>query len=104
MQANAQTRVSVQVKPRSLSDRFGLRPGDAVVQIGHVPATHLNHDHAKAEILRAGNDLHLIVRRFALRIFYMLYKGSPPPPPPPQTPFMCLSRFQGFIEVFAPRG
>ncbi|XP_076445452.1 PDZ and LIM domain protein 7-like isoform X2 [Babylonia areolata] len=56
------------VKPRSLSDRYGLRPGDGVVQIGHVPATHLNHDQAKAEMLRAGNDLHLLVQRGAVRV------------------------------------
>ena len=60
--------VRVQVKPRSLAEKFGLRPGDAVVRISHVPATYFSHDHAKAEILRAGNDLHLVVRRGAVRV------------------------------------
>ncbi|KAL8588522.1 hypothetical protein ACOMHN_043871 [Nucella lapillus] len=58
----------VWVKPRSLSDRYGLREGDAVLQIGHVPATHLNHEQAKAEILRAGNELHILVQRGAVRV------------------------------------
>ncbi|KAL8559158.1 hypothetical protein ACOMHN_046206 [Nucella lapillus] len=54
------------VNPRSLSARFGLRAGDRLVMIEGLPAQHLNHGHAKAEILRAGNDLHLIVQRGAV--------------------------------------
>ncbi|KAK7111286.1 synaptopodin 2-like protein [Littorina saxatilis] len=56
------------VNQRSLGQRFGLRPGDAVMRIGQVPATHLNHDAAKAEILRAGNELHFLIKRNAVQV------------------------------------
>ncbi|XP_025099752.1 PDZ and LIM domain protein 2-like [Pomacea canaliculata] len=54
------------VNPRSLAEKFHLRPGDGVMRIGQVPALYLNHDQAKAEILRAGNELELMLRRGAV--------------------------------------
>lgn len=55
----------LQVNPRSLAEKFHLRPGDGVMRIGQVPALYLNHDQAKAEILRAGNELELMLRRLS---------------------------------------
>lgn len=54
------------VAPRSLAERFGLRVGDGVMKIGMVPALYLNHDQAKAEILRAGNEIYFCVKRGAV--------------------------------------
>ncbi|KAK7506687.1 hypothetical protein BaRGS_00002162 [Batillaria attramentaria] len=51
------------VNPRSLADRAGLMPGDGVMKIGQLPALYLNHDQAKMEILRAGNELYMWVKR-----------------------------------------
>ncbi|XP_033741759.1 PDZ and LIM domain protein 7-like [Pecten maximus] len=56
------------VKPKSIADRSGLRVGDGVEQIGHTPTQYLRHDQAKMEIIRAGNDLDLYVRRNAVNV------------------------------------
>ncbi len=55
--------MSFQVTPNSLAHRCGMRPGDAVLQIGTTPTQGMGHQEAKSEILRAGNDLDFIVQR-----------------------------------------
>ncbi|XP_021348040.1 whirlin-like [Mizuhopecten yessoensis] len=56
------------VKPKGIADRSGLRAGDGLEQIGHTPTQYLRHDQAKMEIIRAGNELDLYVRRNAVNI------------------------------------
>ncbi|XP_069124605.1 PDZ and LIM domain protein 7-like [Argopecten irradians] len=56
------------VKPKSIADRSGLRAGDGVEQIGHTPTQYLRHEQAKMEIIRAGNELDLYVRRNAVNV------------------------------------
>lgn len=52
-----------QVNAKSLSHRQGLRVGDRILAIATVQAHNMNHEQAKMEIIRAGNDLDLIVQR-----------------------------------------
>ncbi|XP_060552487.1 protein P200-like [Ruditapes philippinarum] len=54
-----------QVNPKSLSHRLGLRVGDRLLAIGSVQAHNMSHEMAKMEIIRAGNELDLIVQRDA---------------------------------------
>ncbi|ESO84199.1 hypothetical protein LOTGIDRAFT_108347 [Lottia gigantea] len=51
------------VNPRGIAYKSGVRPGDAILQIGNTPAQYLSHQSAKMEIIRSGNDLDLIVQR-----------------------------------------
>lgn len=51
------------ITARSLSHKAGLRPGDGILQIGMTPATHLTHEQAKMEIIRAGNEVDFYVQR-----------------------------------------
>ncbi|KAH3872431.1 PDZ and LIM domain protein 7-like [Dreissena polymorpha] len=51
------------VSPKSLSARQGLRVGDRLLAIGPSEAHNMSHDQAKMEIIRAGNELDLIVQR-----------------------------------------
>ncbi|XP_053383681.1 FK506-binding protein 5-like [Mercenaria mercenaria] len=53
------------VNPKSLSHRLGLRVGDRLLAIGSVQAHNMSHEQAKMEIIRAGNELDLIVQRSA---------------------------------------
>jgi type II secretory pathway component PulC len=46
-----------------LADRSGMRPGDGILQINNVPATYLDHEQAKMEIIRSGNELDFVVQR-----------------------------------------
>ena len=41
-----------------------MRAGDGILKIGHVPAVHLDHQQAKMEIIRAGNELDFFVQRY----------------------------------------
>nr|KAG5713580.1 hypothetical protein BaRGS_024628 [Batillaria attramentaria] len=65
------------VNPRSLADRAGLMPGDGVMKIGQLPALYLNHDQAKMEILRAGNELYMWVKRGAVPQAMMMNNPQP---------------------------
>ena len=47
----------------SIAQRVGLRPGDAILQIGNNPTQGMGHSQAKMEILRAGNELDFIIQR-----------------------------------------
>lgn len=54
-----------QVNPKSLSHRLGLQVGDRLLAIGPVQAHNMSHEQAKMEIIRAGNELDLLVQRNA---------------------------------------
>ncbi|WAQ97657.1 ZASP-like protein [Mya arenaria] len=51
------------VNPKSLSARHGLRVGDRLLAICNTEAHRMSHEQAKMEIIRAGNELDLIVQR-----------------------------------------
>ena len=53
----------LKVNAKSLAERSGIRPGDAIIQIGNIPTNTMSHDNGKMEIIRAGNDLDLIMQR-----------------------------------------
>ena len=55
--------LSLQVTKQSVSYRSGLRPGDAILQIGTTPTPNMSHDQAKMTIIREGNDLSFVVQR-----------------------------------------
>lgn len=56
------------IVPGSIGFKHGLRPGDAILQIGSVPTSGMRHDQAKMEIIRAGNEVDFIVQRNVVRI------------------------------------
>lgn len=41
----------------------GLRPGDLVLSVCGVPTCTLSHSQVKGEMLRAGNELDLVIQR-----------------------------------------
>ncbi|XP_056017778.1 PDZ and LIM domain protein 7-like isoform X3 [Ostrea edulis] len=51
------------VNPKSIAYKSGLRVGDGILRIGNTPAQYLNHQDAKMEIIRAGNELDFVVQR-----------------------------------------
>ncbi|KAI0209781.1 hypothetical protein LSAT2_005488 [Lamellibrachia satsuma] len=61
-----------QVNPQGRASQTGLQQGDEVVAICHTDVTRMAHNEVKREILRAGNELDLTVRRGELT-------GSVPP-------------------------
>lgn len=46
-----------------IADRSGMRPGDAILKINNVPATYLDHEQAKMEIIRSGNEIDFWLQR-----------------------------------------
>lgn len=53
----------LQMSRNGVADRSGMRPGDGILQINNVPATYLDHEQAKMEIIRSGNELDFVVQR-----------------------------------------
>lgn len=51
-----------------VADRSGMRPGDGILKINNVPATYLDHEQAKMEIIRSGNELDFVVQRNAMDV------------------------------------
>lgn len=51
------------VGPKGRAAHAGLQAGDVIVEICKTPMTGKSHDDAKREMLRAGNDLDLLVER-----------------------------------------
>lgn len=51
-----------------MGDRSGLRPGDGILKINNVPATYLDHEQAKMEIIRSGNELDFVVQRYGFTL------------------------------------
>ena len=56
-------RYPFQVGPKGRAAHAGLQAGDVIVEICKTPMTGKSHDDAKREMLRAGNDLDLLVER-----------------------------------------
>jgi PDZ and LIM domain protein 5/6/7 len=53
----------LQVTPGSVSAHAGLQSGDRILQINDVDTSQLDHNKAKMEIYRAGNEVKLLVER-----------------------------------------
>lgn len=56
------------VNPKSVASRLGLREGDRLLYINGAPAHQMNHEQAKMEIIRAGNELDILVQRQGVHI------------------------------------
>ncbi len=56
-----------QVNPGGVGDRCGLKAGDAVLRINDKPSDELEHEAAKYEILRSGNQVSMLIQRCVLR-------------------------------------
>ena len=54
---------SLQVNPKGRSFAAGLRAGDGLLMIGNADVTRASHEQAKQEMLRAGNEIDLTVKR-----------------------------------------
>ncbi|KAL3319226.1 LIM domain-binding protein 3 [Cichlidogyrus casuarinus] len=51
------------VKPGSIADRHGVRPGDRVVRVGGDPTSYMTHQQAQQSVIRCGNELSFDVVR-----------------------------------------
>lgn len=64
------TPLSVQkVTEKSIARRSGLKEGDAILSIGRTKTDGLDHEQAKMEIIRNGNELEFTVQRGAVKIW-----------------------------------
>ncbi|GFY70898.1 PDZ and LIM domain protein Zasp [Trichonephila inaurata madagascariensis] len=62
--------LSVQrVNPGSLSEQAGLMTGDAILKIMGQSTEHMRHKEAQDAILRAGNNIEMIVQRGGVRVW-----------------------------------
>ncbi|KAK6175415.1 hypothetical protein SNE40_013883 [Patella caerulea] len=52
-----------QVSSKSIGGKAGLKEGDALLAIGRTPVQGWTHERAKAEMIRAGNEMDLTVQR-----------------------------------------
>jgi len=67
------------VNPKGRAVAQGLNAGDVIVSICGAPTQNMTHTQVKQEMLRAGNDLDLMVAKGAMR-------GAAAPPPAQQEP------------------
>ncbi|KAK3089822.1 hypothetical protein FSP39_006801 [Pinctada imbricata] len=65
------------VNPKSVAYKSGLRIGDGIIYICHTPAQYLHHQQAKMEIIRAGNELDLVVQRDVVDCGHMTQVDGP---------------------------
>jgi len=64
------TPLSVQkVTEKSIAKRSGLKEGDAILLIGKTRTDGMDHEQAKMEIIRNGNELEFKVQRGAVKIW-----------------------------------
>lgn len=56
------------VNLKSVASRLGLKEGDRIIYINGAPAQQMNHEQAKMEIIRAGNELDILVQRHGVQI------------------------------------
>ena len=49
-----------------MASRQGLREGDRLLYVNGAPAHQMNHEQAKMEIIRGGNELDILVQRSVL--------------------------------------
>lgn len=66
----------IKVSPQSLAAKKGLRPGDIILKICGNIVKDMTNERAKMEILRAGNELDLVIERDFSKV---------PPKPAPKT-------------------
>ena len=52
-----------QVQPNSVAEVQGLCAGDGVLSINNIPSDELEHEQAKQEIMRSGNNVQFLVQR-----------------------------------------
>ena len=52
-----------QVQPNSVADQCGLKAGDAILTINQFTSDALSHGEAKEEIMRSGDEIHMLVER-----------------------------------------
>ncbi|XP_062591633.1 PDZ and LIM domain protein Zasp-like [Saccostrea cucullata] len=52
-----------QVQPKSISGKSGLQNGDLILRIGETDLQNATHQQARNEMIRAGNDVDLVVQR-----------------------------------------
>lgn len=57
-----------QCSPKSVSGQAGLKAGDGIIQICGENVSGWKHDQAKAAMVRAGNDVVLLVQRNAVAV------------------------------------
>ncbi|KAL5014027.1 hypothetical protein ScPMuIL_008297 [Solemya velum] len=57
-----------QVNPKGIAGKAGMRPGDAILLIGRTDVTRASHEQAKMEMLRAGNDVDIRIKRGAVNV------------------------------------
>lgn len=55
--------LKLQVQPKSISGKSGLQNGDLILRIGDVDMQKASHEQARNEMIRAGNDVDLVVQR-----------------------------------------
>ncbi|GBN05382.1 hypothetical protein AVEN_243534-1, partial [Araneus ventricosus] len=55
------------VNPGSLSEQAGLMNGDAILKILGHPTENMRHKEAQDAILRAGNNIELVVQRLVIK-------------------------------------
>lgn len=85
----------LQVTPDSIAERCGLRIGDAILEINGIQTSQMEHNQAKSELIKCGNDFFLTVQRNAVDTVKPQHtplsqlKSNPPlnlnnlePPPP----------------------
>ena len=53
----------MQVQPGSVAEQSGLQAGDGVLQINGAATETLEHEAAKMEIIRAGNEVQFLIQR-----------------------------------------
>jgi C-terminal processing protease CtpA/Prc len=53
----------LQVQPKSVAARCGLRPGDGIIRINNTNTDGLTHEQAKMEIIRSCNDIDMLIAR-----------------------------------------
>ncbi|XP_012944396.1 PDZ and LIM domain protein 3 isoform X3 [Aplysia californica] len=64
------TPLSIQsVQPNGVSERCGLKAGDAILAINNATSDAMTHDEAKAVIMRSGNEIYMLVERGAVKIW-----------------------------------
>ena len=71
--------------PHSLADKKGIRPGDVILKVCGTLVRDLTNEMAKMEILRAGNELDLVIERWVVGSFLC---------------FQCASSFSASLFLF----
>ncbi|XP_071144549.1 PDZ and LIM domain protein 3-like [Mytilus edulis] len=66
MQGGSEVRIPLQVaevSPKSVAGKAGLRDGDLICYINKAYVADVTHQHARNEMIRAGNDIDMTIKR-----------------------------------------